>query len=177
MSLSAIKNGAIRVIAIVMSLFHLYTAAFGTFDAVIQRTTHIGFAAVLILLMYTQKRRAGRLGAIFSGTATAILCAASLLPLGYLLVNYEYFTAGRIQFVTEITTLESIYGVALILAILELCRRVTGMVLPAITIVFLAFPFIPHLPGVLGHSGYTLADSIEIQYLTLAGIFGVPVAA
>lgn len=177
MTLSGFKEGTVRIIAVAMSSYHLYTGAFGVFDAVIQRTAHLGFAAALILLLYPTPRGKGRLGAIFGGTVTAVVCAASLLPLGYLFVNFEYFTAGRIQFVTEITTLENIYGIALILAILELTRRVTGMVLPAITAVFLVFPFIPHLPGILGHTGYLLSDTIEIQYLTLAGIFGVPVAA
>jgi len=177
MTLSGFKDETVRIIAVAMSSYHLYTGAFGVLDAVVQRTAHLGFAAALILLLYPSPRGNGRLGAVFGGVITAVVCAASLLPLGYLLVNFEYFTAGRIQFVTEITTLENIYGVALILAILELTRRVTGMVLPAITAVFLVFPFIPNLPGILGHTGYLLSDTIEIQYLTLAGIFGVPVAA
>jgi len=177
MNFSELKTWTIRVIAIAMSLYHLYTGAFGVFDAVIQRTLHLGFAAALIVLLYPAPFSAGRFGAIFSRAVTFIVFAAAFLPLGYLFLNFEYFTAGRIQFVSDVTLLEGIYGIALILAILELTRRVTGPVLPAITMVFLAFPFIPNLPGVLGHTGYALSESIEIQYLTLAGIFGVPVAA
>lgn len=177
MNFSELKTWTIRIIAIAMSLYHLYTGAFGVFDAVIQRTLHLGFAAALIVLLYPAPFSAGRFGAIFSRAVTFIVFAAAFLPLGYLFLNFEYFTAGRIQFVSDVTLLEGIYGIALILAILELTRRVTGPVLPAITMVFLAFPFIPNLPGVLGHTGYALSESIEIQYLTLAGIFGVPVAA
>lgn len=177
MNFSELKTWTIRIIAIAMSLYHLYTGAFGVFDAVIQRTLHLGFAAALIVLLYPAPFSAGRFGAIFSRAVTFIVFAAAFLPLGYLFLNFEYFTAGRIQFVSDVTVLEGIYGIALILAILELTRRVTGPVLPAITMVFLAFPFIPNLPGVLGHTGYALSESIEIQYLTLAGIFGVPVAA
>ena len=177
MTFSEFKTWTVRIIAIAMSLYHLYTGAFGVFDAVIQRTLHLAFAAALIVLVYPSPWSDGRLGKIFPRVVTTIVFAAAFLPLGYLFFNFEYFTAGRIQFVSDVTLLEGIYGIALILAILELTRRVTGPVLPAITMVFLAFPFIPHLPGVLGHTGYALSESIEIQYLTLAGIFGVPVAA
>jgi len=178
MELATVRTRVIRVIAIAMALFHLYTAATGVLDAVVQRTAHIAFAAALILLIHASPRLGGGAAGRWLGHALTLLVAAgALLPLGYLLFNAEYFTAGRIQFVTDVTPFELVYGVALVLAILELCRRVTGPVLPLITLGFLAFPFVGGLPGVLGHAGYSLAESVEIQYLTLAGIFGVPVAA
>jgi len=178
MDLLKIKGQAIRYLAISMSLFHMYTAATGVLDAVVQRTAHLGFAAALIFLVHAAPRiGSGRVGSVLRVGFNILVIAAAFVPLGYLLINAEYFTAGRIQFVSEVTPYEMVYGVALILAILELCRRVTGSVLPFITAGFLAYPFVAGLPGVLQHAGYELSDVVEIQYLTLAGIFGVPVAA
>ncbi len=173
-----VKAVVIRYIAIAMALFHLYTSATGVLDAVLQRSAHLAFTATLILLIYAHPRfGAGRAGALASGIFSAVVIVASLAPLGFLLFNHEYFTAGRIQFVTDVTPVELTLGICMIVTVLELCRRVTGPVLPLITAGFVVFPFIPGLPGVLQHAGYSIAEVVEIQYLTLAGIFGVPVAA
>lgn len=169
---------AIRVVAIAMSLFHLYTGAFGVLDAMLQRSFHLGFAVLLILLIHAHPRvGSGRLGAALSWALGLAIAAGALIPLGYLVVNFDYLTADRIQFVTEVTPYELVFGCALVIALLELCRRVTGAALPGITILFLIFPFIPNLPGIFGHAGYSVAESVEIQYLTSGGIFGVPLGA
>lgn len=178
MDISRITSSCVRVVAVAMALFHLYTAVFGLLDAVLQRSIHLGFALVLLLLIYPHPR----FGA--GGTATALrwvlgllVAAAVLLPLGYLIVNVEYLTDGRIQYVSDLQPIELAFGCTLLAGLLELCRRITGPVLPAICIVFLIYPFVPGLPGVLRHGGYTLSETIEFQYMTLTGVFGVPLAA
>ena len=178
MTMTEIRTQTIRVVAIAMSLFHLYTGAFGVLDALLQRSIHLGFAVLLILLILPHPRIGrGRVGTVLQWTLGIALAAGVLVPLGYLITNFEYLTAERIQFVTDVTPYELVFGCAIVLSLLELCRRVTGAALPAVTIVFLAFPFIPNLPGILGHAGYSVAESVEIQYLTLGGIFGVPLGA
>ena len=53
---------AIRLIAAVFCLFHLYTAYFGTFTALLQRGIHLSFALPLIFLCFpATRRRDGRL--------------------------------------------------------------------------------------------------------------------
>ena len=50
-----------------MASFHLYTAAFGLLDAVLQRSIHLAFALVLLLLIYPHLRLgSGRVGAVAS---------------------------------------------------------------------------------------------------------------
>jgi TRAP transporter 4TM/12TM fusion protein len=68
-------------------------------------------------------------------------------------------------------------GLAAVIAILELCRRETGWPLAGIVVVVLAFPFVSGLPWIFRHSGYTLGQSVDAQFLTLAGIFGLPLSA
>lgn len=167
-----------RVVAVAMALFHLYTALLGSFDALIQRGIHLGFAMALILLMRpTPRWIGGRAGRWLSGGVTTLLAAATFAPLYYLFDNYTYLTGERFQFVTPLTPVQIVLGVAFVVAVLELCRRVAEFALPLISLIFLMYPFIPGLPGILRHAGYDLGIQVDIQYLTLAGIFGVPLGA
>jgi TRAP transporter 4TM/12TM fusion protein len=168
----------IRGIALSMALFHLYTAMFGLFDALLQRGLHLFFALVLLMLMHPVASNAGVLWKnvlirLFDG----LVAMAAIIPLLYITINYEYLTDGRIQYVSDLSFLEMLLGSAFIAALLELCRRVTGPVLPIVCMVFLAYLFVPGLPGVFDHNGYSLAESLEFQYMTLSGIFGTPLAA
>ncbi|MDA1324781.1 MAG: TRAP transporter fused permease subunit [Proteobacteria bacterium] len=173
-----IKSYAVRVVAVAMASFHLYTAAFGLFDAVLQRSIHLGFALILLMLIYPHPRFGdGRVGLAARWGLMLLIAASVLLPIGYLIVNLEYLTDGRIQFVSDLSPLELVFGCSLLAGLLELCRRVTGPVLPVICMVFLVYPFLPGMPGVLKHGGYTLSETIEFQYMTLSGVFGVPLAA
>ena len=45
----------IAAIAITFSVFQIYTAAFGTLDAMLQRAIHLAFALCLIFLLYPAK--------------------------------------------------------------------------------------------------------------------------
>lgn len=178
MEFSRLRSWTLRAVAVAMSCFHLYTAAFGVFDAMLQRGTHLGFAVVLTLFIFPHPRFGeGTLSRVLAWIFGIVIFAGALVPLGWLLFNFEYLTAGRMQFVDVPTTMEMALGLSLIVALLEICRRITGPVLPIIAIIFLIFPFIPDLPGVLSHAGYSLGETVEVQFMTLAGIFGVPLGA
>jgi TRAP transporter 4TM/12TM fusion protein len=168
----------VRAVAVAMALFHLYTAFFGNYDALIQRGVHLGFAMALILLTRpTPSLFSGRRGAWTAGLVTALLAVATFAPLYYLFDNFTYLTGERFQFVTPLTTAQIVLGLMFVAAVLELCRRIAGLALPLIAAIFLIYPFVPGLPGILGHAGYDLGIQIDVQYLTLAGIFGVPLGA
>jgi TRAP transporter 4TM/12TM fusion protein len=178
MNLSTIRSHAARVVAITMASFHMYTALFGLLDDILQRSAHLTFALVLLMLTYPHPQFGkGRLGTAFTWLFGLVVAASVIAPLTYMFVNYEYLTNGRIQYVSALTPAQFVLGSALILGLLELCRRVTGPIMPAICAVFLTFPFVPGLPGVLNHGVYSLAESLEFQYLTFSGIFGIPLAA
>ncbi|MGE3247478.1 MAG: TRAP transporter permease [Beijerinckiaceae bacterium] len=177
MKLSAIRDHALRAVALAMALFHLYTAMFGLLDALLQRGLHLLFALVLLLLMHPLSWGAGAGSRILRTFLDVLVAAMAIVPLLYITINYEYLTDGRIQYVSDLSTSEMLFGASFVVALLELCRRVTGPVLPVVCIVFLVYLFIPGLPGVLEHNGYTLAEALEFQYMTLSGIFGSPLAA
>ncbi len=168
----------VRAIAVGMALFHMYTAIFGLMDAILQRTIHLLLSFFLLMLVNSRPfyfaDSFGLWGQRLYRLAIAI-CA--IVPMIYLIANYQYLTDGRIQYVGDMTRTEIVLGIAFIVALLELSCRVTGIALPAVCVVFLIFPFVPNLPGVFSHAGYTVAETLEFQYLTFSGIFGAPLAA
>ncbi len=168
----------IRIVAVGMALFHLYTAIFGLLDAILQRTVHLLLSFVLLMLTNPKPFYfSGSFGTWGQGAYRLFIAVCAIVPLIYLLMNYEYLTNGRIQYVGDMTQVEIVLGCAFLFALLELSCRVTGIPLPAVCVGFLIFPFIPNLPGVFSHAGYTLAETLEFQYLTFSGVFGAPLAA
>jgi TRAP transporter 4TM/12TM fusion protein len=172
------KNTLIAAIAIAMSLFHLYTGAFGMFDVPVQAGVHLAFAMALILLIKpTPPLFAGPAGHAAALTYDAVVAAATAAPLWYRFQYLDYLTSGRFEFVTPLTPLEIGLGVAFVFAVLDLCRRETGWPLVIIIVIALIFPNVPHLPGVFDHEGYSIGIQADTQYMTLAGIFGIPLSA
>ena len=177
MTLYNVRDYMIRAVALAMALFHLYTAMFGLMDALLQRGLHLLFALVLLMLLHPLALSGSGLKRMVGWLLDALVAIGTIAPLLYVTINFEYLTDGRIQYVSDLSRTEMLLGSAFIVALLELCRRVTGPVLPIVCIVFLVYLFVPGLPGVLDHNGYTLAESLEFQYMTLSGIFGTPLAA
>jgi TRAP transporter 4TM/12TM fusion protein len=77
------------------------------------------------------------------------------------------------------TTLDLVFGVAAIVAVLEATRRTTGWVLPLTALVFLVYAYYGPLLDDIGlsliaHRGYAPTRIIGTIYMTLEGMFGVP---
>ena len=172
------RSGLITALCIAFALFHLYTGMFGVFTIAVQTGVHLSFILALILLVRPTKAPfAGPAGRAVALAYDAFVAACAAGAMGYRLFNLEYLQSGRFEFVTPLTTLETWLGVALCFAVLDLCRRETGWALVSIIIVVLLYPAIPDLPGILNHRGYDLSTQMDAQYMTLAGIFSVPLSA
>ena len=60
--------------------------------------------------------------------------------------------------------------------LLEAMRRTTGWIVPVVTLAFVAYAFFgPYLPQPWTHRGYDIGQLVGHLYITLEGIFGVPV--
>lgn len=157
-------------IAIAMSLFHLYTARFGTLLSAKQRSLHIIFSFVLGFLLYPATKKSDKskpsiLDYIFIGL--------SVIVFGYLFVYVEEIAFKGV----DITAIDMVFGGIAILLTLEITRRVVGPELPIVAILFLLYArFGPYLPGALGHRGFAWRSIIRHMYLTLEGILGIPIS-
>ncbi len=79
----AVWRVAIFLIALTLSLFHLYTAYFGTFPSHQQRTFHLAFGLGLVFLLYPARR---------AHTSREIWTGLILTGLGFLVLAWFYTT-------------------------------------------------------------------------------------
>lgn len=157
----------VAAICIIMSLFHLYTAGFGVFEAIKQRNIHLTFVLVLSFLLYPSRKTD-------AGAKTSwldwILVGLSIYVGVYLMLIYDDL-ANR-GGVTE--PMDIYMGGILCLLVLEAARRATGKELPIMALLFIAYAmFGDYIPGQFGHRGYSLERLIDHMYLTTEGIYGV----
>lgn len=86
--------------------------------------------------------------------------------------------AERIEGVDPVYLLDQVFGVILIGLVLEACRRVAGLVLALVALIFIAYVFLgPYLPGGLSHRGMSFMRFIDLQVLSTQAIFGTPISA
>lgn len=164
------KEGVLRkiltLVAVVMGLFQLYTALFGVFTAMWQRSVHLAFGFLLVFLtsaVSRKDRKAAILDIIFAllGVSTAV----------YIITNFNDII---IRFGNP-SSADMIFGAIAILLVLEMTRRATGLVLPLIGLIFIIFAYLgPYMPGVFMHRGYDIKRIIHQLYLTTEGIYGIP---
>jgi len=167
-TLSGVTGKIVAAIAIIYSLFQLYTAGFGVFDAMIQRAVHLAFALVLVYLLYPTRKSWSREKLHVVDAVLAVIAGA--MPL-YIVVFYrELVTRGGL-----VTTTDFVVGLLAILLILEAVRRVVGIPMVTVACLFLAYALLgPHIPGQLAHRGVSLQALVQHQFFTTEGIFGIP---
>ena len=158
----------ISALAITFSVFQLYTAIFGVLDAQLQRAVHLGFAMALSFLLYPSRKSWSRTKLHPLDLVLAVLSAAS--P-AYICICYQQL-AMRSGIVTPV---DLIMGVMGLLLVIEATRRVVGIPMVVVVLVFLAYAFAgPYMPGVMAHRGLTVQQLIGHLYYTTEGIFGIP---
>lgn len=160
---------AVTITAVIMSCYHLYTCIFGIPESQMHRMLHLMFACVLTFLLYSisGKKNDGKVK-----VWDILLIAATVVSLVYMILNLKVFQ-NRISFVTPLTTVQIAVFIVLLVVVLEATRRLTGPTLPIACIVFILYAlFGNHLPGILGHNGFTVQKLLEQVMLTSEGVFG-----
>src|SRR5499426_2527693 len=163
-------------IAVAMSLFHLYAAIAGAWpftDFPIITTqplryVHVAFVLMLSFLLFPMSARF-RDRIRWWDIAAGVMGAAILV---YAIEGGEEFTDRA----TMPTHLDVVLGVIFIILLLEATRRTTGWIVPFVAVAFLAYAYFgPYLPPPWTHRGYDVAQLVGHLFITLEGIFGIPV--
>ena len=98
--------------------------------------------------------------------------AAGAAILIYAIEGGEDFTDRA----TSPTQLDNILGVIFIVLLLEATRRTTGWIVPIISLAFIAYAYFgPYLPQPWTHRGFDVGQLVGHLFITLEGIFGIPV--
>ena len=155
-------------IAVTASCFHLYTAAFGLFDAMTQRAWHWMFMGVLLFLCYpmTKKRPKTKIDIWDWGFAILMIVGCANILLNYAAIAMREGSAIP----------SDVYiGTIMIFLVIEGTRRSMGWPLPIMAIISLIYGvFGPYMPGILAHGGFSFEELAPFMYLRTDGIFGVP---
>jgi TRAP transporter 4TM/12TM fusion protein len=157
----------VKLVAVVMSLFHLYSA-YAIVPTQVLRTVHVGFVLFLVFLLFPVGKRFRHRIMLWDWIA-ALLSIAVVL---YVILGGDDFTDRN----TTPDAWDIFFGVALMLLVLEAMRRTTGWIMPAVTSLFVLYAlFGAYLPSPWTHKGYEVGRLVGHLYMTFEGIFGVAV--
>ncbi|MFD1606949.1 TRAP transporter permease [Oceanobacillus luteolus] len=162
----------ISLLAIAMSLFHLYTALFGIFESIMQRSAHLGFALMLVFAIYKPAAKAAK---------SESIPWYDWLFIGVSGVVYSYFVfnavdiSARMTYIEPLSSLQILLGIVAGIVLIEATRRVVGNALVIIILIFLVYGFFGQvLPGAISHGGFTMEWIIDHLYYTTSGVFSTP---
>ena len=164
-SSSEIIKKIIFAAAVLMSLFHVVTAGTGALPAMEQRSVHLGFTLILILLQNTISKDAKAwekfLGALLSLFVLAISA--------YTYLNWQAMTLR----VATPTQIDMIFGAIMLVTLLYATKKKLGWPLPIICVLILLYGlFGRYMPGPLRHRGYSFLRIIPQMYMGTEGIYG-----
>ncbi|MFN3297378.1 TRAP transporter permease [Caldimonas sp.] len=162
------------VVAVAWSLFQLWIASplpftLGVFvlNDTESRAIHLAFAVFLAFMAYPAFKRSPRAYVPVTDWVFALVgafCAA------YLFLFYREL-AQRPGQPTEMDVYAAVVGVILLL---EATRRVLGLPMVIVALVFLAYTFGgPYMPEMIAHRGASLNRAASHYWLTTEGVFGI----
>lgn len=157
-------------IAVLWSSFQLYTATKGLLPPLQQRSLHVGFALVLIYLLYPMSKKDHSNKVKFYDFA---FIACSIFCVYYLFANFNalMFRAGAYN------QMDIIVSCLAVVIIIEATRRVAGPILVGVSSFFLIYAlFGSHFPGFLSHGGYSVSRIATYAWISSEAILGIPIS-
>jgi len=152
---------------VVMSLYHLYNVL-ATIPTQLFRATHVLFILFFIFLVYPAAKRWKEKITFFDW----ILALAGVASMAYIFVDFEAFVYRPVI----PNQWDILFGGLAILLILEATRRSVGLALMLLVVAFIAYAlFGAYLPPPWDHRGFSFDRLVGHTYMTLEGIFGVPI--
>lgn len=168
-SININKKKIIAIIAITWSLFQLYTGFVGILAPLQQRTIHVTFAIMITFLLKPISKKLDKDKLYIDQIIAVIL----MVIIGY------YITSNHMALSLNIgkyTSFEIILGIICFVLVIEGARRLTGMGLVSIALVFIAYSYFgKYMPGLIRHPGSSFTKIMIFQSLTTEGIFGVAI--
>ena len=175
-TLQKFEHWMVYVIAISWALFQLALADLILINSTYERAIHLAFAISLLFLTNPFIKKPLKKLRFLSATThipvidyiLAITAACSAL---YLAVDYEGI---GMRLGTPLPR-DLIFGVLLVVLLLEAARRIIG---PALTIIAMAFTtyafFGPYMPDFMAFKGVSLTKYLSNITLSTEGIYGIP---
>ena len=158
-------------VAVVLSLFQLYSAGIQPLSAIYQRCIHITLIMTLAFLLFPATKRASRQKQDIYFYIDLLLVGLALLVAGYILFNYGQIIERQ----GDWTKTDVLFGLIATFLVIEACRRTIGLVMVIICLAFLVYAYFgPYMPEFFAHKGYSIERISTLLYLTTEGIYGLP---
>ena len=157
-------------LAVLFCIFHCWTAMFGAAAGIGQKAIHLGLVLIIFFLDYlAQEDRKW-----YCRVMDAFFILASAGSLIYIMSIDKTIDlrSGMIY------TYDILFGVLLIITLIEATRRAVGKSLAIVVICFIVYGFMgQHMPGVLAHVGMDITRITSVVYLGTDGIYGTAIYA
>jgi TRAP transporter 4TM/12TM fusion protein len=168
--LSGLSRVVASTLAVSLSMYALYWVV-AIIDPQVYRVTFLLVALVLSFLVYPAVRgqRAG------ISVLDWVLMATTIVALAWPLVDFGRFVYRA----AEPRTIDLVCGTLAMAVVLEATRRTVGWILPVSALAFIVYGYYGPLLdfvglGLFAHRGYALDRLVGSLYMTLEGMFGVP---
>ena len=153
-----------------LSLYALYWVV-GIVQPQVYRVSFLLIALTLTFLLYPASQQSRSRVT----PADWLLVGLAGIALGWPLVDLNQFVYRA----ATPTSLDFVLGIATTVLVLEATRRTVGLILPVTAVAFLAYGYYGPWLELIGldlivHRGYDTARLVGTLYMTLEGIFGVP---
>lgn len=180
--LDGIIAKALWLYVLAMGIFHLYTAAFGAFEAYLQRGIHLTWVLPMVFIMYPRSKKMK--GTNHIAWYDWVLAIVSALPGLYIIFNY-FDIVGRMIQVDELTVTQLVLGTIIILTLIEATRRTVGIPIILVSLAFMGYCTyycMSDYASQIGAAGITAENAwecfkaaynllVEEMYLTDEGIY------
>lgn len=162
----------VTFLGISLTIFHIYTAYFGTFPSQKQGAVHLGTALGLIFLLFPFKKGQQ----LFQKTVPwydVVLAFLAMYVTYYKIINFDDLLQSITWGYTQFDTILSIIGVLLLL---EATRRTVGVPIVVVAVLMIAYAlFGNYVPTkTLSHQGYEFSDVATRLWYRDSGVFGTP---
>jgi len=158
-----------------LSVFYVAFVAWSLYGALVPvetylfRMVHMGFIFALSFLVFPFSKSSGR----WLRWLDLLLVALGVATIAYALLDLDEF----IRRSTVPEPVDFFMGVAAIVLLVEISRRVVGNAFTLVLVGFLLYAYFGRfVPGPISHKGYDLDRIVGHMYMTLEGIFGVPLS-
>ncbi|MFC2949681.1 TRAP transporter permease [Virgibacillus sediminis] len=156
----------ISLLAIGLSVFHIYTAGFGTLPSWEQRSIHVLWAMLLIFLLFPFRK-----GKSF-GIIDVVVVLLTVATAGYMIGQAEAIQSRQ----GNINSTDMLFGSLFIALVLEATRRTNGILMAGIGVFFLVYTmFGQFFPGALAHPGIRYEKMVDHMFSGTLGIFSEPI--
>lgn len=158
------------IACVLVSCYHLYTAAFGPPVTLVHRSLHVSMMLALCFIMYPFSKKSDLTKPTLFDWLLVILSFAA--P-AYIYTDY----LGVVERAGNANQTDMVMATLLVVLVLEASRRVSGNALSILSLVFIAYGLYGRsMPGMFMHRGYDWTSLSNHFFANTEGIYGTSVS-